>query len=42
MRNYLRDTGEFQHVYQNGKRFEGVTAWYGNGELGLRFVTDGV
>jgi ribonuclease P protein component len=24
MRNYLRDTGEFQHVYQNGKRFEGV------------------
>jgi len=29
-------------VMKNGKRFEGVTAWYGNGELGLRFVTDGV
>jgi ribonuclease P protein component len=24
MRKYLRDTGEFQHVYRNGKRFEGV------------------
>lgn len=24
MRNYLRDSGEFQHVYRNGKRFDGV------------------
>ena len=24
MRNYLRDSGEFQHVYRNGKRYEGV------------------
>ncbi len=24
MRKYLRDPGEFQHVYRNGKRFEGV------------------
>ena len=24
MRKYLRDTAEFQHVYRNGKRFEGV------------------
>jgi ribonuclease P protein component len=24
MRNYLRDPEEFQHVYRNGKRFEGV------------------
>ena len=24
MRNYLRDTAEFQHVYRNGKRYEGV------------------
>src|SRR5262245_15894003 len=24
MRNYLRDPGEFQHVYRNGKRFDGV------------------
>ncbi len=24
MRKYLRDTGEFQHVYRNGKRYEGV------------------
>jgi hypothetical protein len=26
-------------VMKNGERFEGVTAWYGNGELGLRFTT---
>ena len=25
-------------VMRNGERFEGVTAWYGNGELGLRFT----
>ena len=25
-------------VMKNGRRFEGVTAWYGNGELGLRFT----
>jgi hypothetical protein len=25
-------------VMKNGQRFEGVTAWYGNGELGLRFT----
>src|SRR6476660_1916128 len=24
MRRYLRDTTEFQHVYRNGKRYEGV------------------
>lgn len=24
MRKYLRDTAEFQHVYRNGKRFDGV------------------
>jgi len=24
MRNYLRDPGEFQHVYKNGKRYDGV------------------
>ena len=24
MRKNLRDTGEFQHVYRNGKRYEGV------------------
>jgi ribonuclease P protein component len=24
MRNYLRDSREFQHVYRNGKRYEGV------------------
>ncbi len=24
MRKYLRDTTEFQHVYRNGKRYEGV------------------
>lgn len=24
MRNYLRDSGEFQHVYRNGKRYDGV------------------
>ena len=24
MRKYLRDTAEFQHVYRNGKRYEGV------------------
>ena len=24
MRNYLRESGEFQHVYRNGKRYEGV------------------
>ena len=24
MRNNLRDTAEFQHVYRNGKRYEGV------------------
>ena len=24
MRKYLRDTGEFQHVYRNGKRYEGA------------------
>src|SRR5215213_7469602 len=24
MRTYLRDTSEFQHVYRNGKRYEGV------------------
>ena len=24
MRKYLRDTLEFQHVYRNGKRYEGV------------------
>jgi ribonuclease P protein component len=24
MRKYLRDTSEFQHVYRNGKRYEGV------------------
>jgi ribonuclease P protein component len=24
MRKYLRDTGEFQHVYRNGKRYDGV------------------
>ncbi len=31
-------------VMKSGERFEGVTAWYGNGELGLRFTTaaDGV
>ncbi len=26
-------------VIKNGKRFEGVTAWYGHGELGLRFTS---
>jgi hypothetical protein len=31
-------------VMKTGQRFDGVTAWYGNGELGLRFtaVTAGV
>jgi hypothetical protein len=31
-------------LMKNGQRFDGVTAWYGNGELGLRFtaVTAGV
>jgi ribonuclease P protein component len=24
MRNYLRDPSEFQHVYKNGKRYEGI------------------
>src|ERR687894_2244603 len=24
MRKYLRDTAQFQHVYRNGKRYEGV------------------
>ena len=24
MRNYLRDPREFQHVYRNGKRYDGV------------------
>ena len=24
-------------VMQDGRRFDGVTAWYGEGELGLRF-----
>lgn len=24
MRKHLRDTAEFQHVYRNGKRYEGV------------------
>jgi ribonuclease P protein component len=24
MRNYLRDSKEFQHVYRNGKRYDGV------------------
>jgi ribonuclease P protein component len=24
MRNYLRDSGQFQHVYRNGKRYDGV------------------
>jgi ribonuclease P protein component len=24
MRKYLRDTAEFQHVYRNGKQYEGV------------------
>ena len=24
MRKHLRDTSEFQHVYRNGKRYEGV------------------
>ena len=24
MRKYLRDSAEFQHVYRNGKRYEGV------------------
>jgi len=24
MRKYLRDSGEFQHVYRNGKRYDGV------------------
>ena len=24
MRNYLRDSGEFQRVYRNGKRYDGV------------------
>ena len=24
MRKYLRDPGEFQHVYRNGKRYDGV------------------
>jgi len=24
LRKYLRDTSEFQHVYRNGKRYEGV------------------
>src|SRR4029079_16230034 len=24
MRTHLRDSGEFQHVYRNGKRYEGV------------------
>src|SRR5690349_12570513 len=24
MRNHLRDSGEFQHVYRNGKRYDGV------------------
>ena len=24
MRKYLRDSGVFQHVYRNGKRYEGV------------------
>ena len=24
MRKYLRDTAEYQHVYRNGKRYEGV------------------
>jgi ribonuclease P protein component len=24
MRNYLRDSREFQHVYRNGKRYDGV------------------
>lgn len=29
-------------VLQNGRRFEGVTAWYGDGELGLRFTGERV
>src|SRR5689334_25442896 len=24
MRKYLRDSGQFQHVYKNGKRYDGV------------------
>jgi len=24
MKKYLRDSGEFQHVYRNGKRYDGV------------------
>ena len=24
MRKYLRDSGEFQRVYRNGKRYDGV------------------
>jgi ribonuclease P protein component len=24
MRKYLRDSAEFQHVYRNGKRYEGI------------------
>jgi hypothetical protein len=28
-------------VMKNGHQFDGVTAWYGNGELGLRFTTAG-
>lgn len=24
MRNHLRDSGQFQHVYRNGKRYDGV------------------
>ena len=24
MRNYWRDSREFQHVYRNGKRYDGV------------------
>lgn len=27
-------------VLEDGRRFEGVTAWYGAGELGLRFTTE--
>ena len=27
-------------VLHNGRRFEGVTAWYGDGELGLRFTAE--
>ncbi len=44
MRKYLRDTAEFQHVYRNGKRYEGVfiTAFViENQELNHRLGSDG-